>query len=84
MLSFISNVFICRDHIDNRIWEPILSGLFSVKSFYLALEASNGDVHPLSAVWMSLVPPCVEVFCWLAAAGKISLVDILRTRATLR
>eukprot|EP00268_Persea_americana_P002301 TRINITY_DN10688_c0_g4_i1.p1 TRINITY_DN10688_c0_g4~~TRINITY_DN10688_c0_g4_i1.p1 ORF type:complete len:186 (-),score=25.81 TRINITY_DN10688_c0_g4_i1:1260-1817(-) len=33
---------------------------------------------------MSLVPPRVEVFCWLAATGKISTVDILRMRASLR
>ena len=71
-----------------------------MKSFYSALESSNGEGHPLSVVWTGLVPPHAEVLCWLAATGlvppraevlcwlaaasKVSMVDVLRRRASLR
>ena len=70
----------CRDNADDHIQKPNPSSLFLVKSFYSALKSSDGDVHPTSAVWMGLVPPHVDVFCWLVVAGKISTVDILRRK----
>ena len=62
------------------IWKPNPFGNFSLKSFYEALESSSGEAHPFSIVYIGLVPPRVEVFCWLAAAERISTVDILGRR----
>lgn len=66
----MSNAFLRRDDDDDRIWKPNPTGIFSVKSFYAALESSIGEVHPLLVVWKGLVTPRVEVSCWLAAARE--------------
>ena len=67
----MSNAFLRRDDDDDRIWKPNPIGIFSVKSFYAALESSIGEVHPILVVWKGLVTPRVEVSCWLATARYV-------------
>lgn len=62
MLSLLINMFICRDDLE----EALSFCWFSTKSFICVLI----EVHPAkpasSLIWLGLVPPRVEVFCWLA------------------
>lgn len=78
LLSIISNVSICRSCKDFRIWKPCSFEDFSVKTFYLALEGNRLPRAPSLLVWLELVPPRVEAFCWLAVAVKASTTDNLR------
>ena len=45
LLSLLSNIFLCRDVNDTRIWKPSGLGLFSVKSFTVAMEPSSSMRH---------------------------------------
>lgn len=63
---------------DSRIWKPSISGEFSAKAFYLALEVNQLPKASSSLVWLDLAPPQVETFCWLAVVAKISTADNLR------
>ena len=44
----------------------------------MALEEINLPRAPSSLVWLGLVPPRVEAFCWLAIGAKVSMADNLR------
>lgn len=79
-MSLLSNVFLCRDYKDSRIWKPSLSREFSTRAFHLALEGNHTSRSFSSLVWMGLVPLRVEVFCWLVIATKVSMTDNLRRR----
>ena len=61
-------VFFCRDTKDSRIRKPSISGKFSNNAFYLTLEGNHTHLTPSTHVWLGLVPPRVEVFCWLVVA----------------
>lgn len=50
-----------KDFKDSSIWKPSISGKFSVKDFYLALEGNRPHRAP-SYVWLGLVPPWWRLF----------------------
>ena len=50
-----------------------------MKAFISALEGTQLFTAPTTLAWLGLAP-WVEEFCWLAIAGKISMVDRLRRR----
>ena len=79
-MSFLANMFFCRDTKDFRIWKPSISGEFSAKAFYLTLEGNPTHLTPSTHVWLGLVPPRVDMFCWLVVASKVATVDNLRKR----
>ena len=83
LLSLLSNVFLCRDYKESRIWKPSLSMEFSVKAFFLILEGNHLPRDPFSLVWLGLAPSRVEVFCWLVVAAKVSTTEHLRRGLTL-
>lgn len=66
LLSLLSNVFICREEVDRRIWKPCLSSAFSMKSFTRGLEGILEAKHPSSLVWLGLARHRVKAFCWFA------------------
>ena len=68
MSSLLSNIFLCRDVADCRIWKPASSGLFSSKSRELDHVGEVGS--SCSLVWMGLAPPRAEAFGWLAISAK--------------
>ena len=63
-------------------WPLSSSGLFSVKSFFLALSQFSGSpqVFPSKFVWNSQVPFKVKSFVWLVAHKKINTNDMLQLR----
>ena len=64
---------------DARFWPLSSSGLFSVKSFFLALSQFSGSpqVFPSKFVWNSQVPFKVKSFVWLVAHKKVNTKDML-------
>ncbi|RVW12831.1 hypothetical protein CK203_113433 [Vitis vinifera] len=67
---------------DARFWPLSSSGLFSVKSFFLALSQSSGfpQDFPLKFVRNSQVPFKVKSFVLLVAHKKVNTNDILQVR----
>ena len=41
LLGILSNVFLCKDFKDSRIWKTSISRELSTKAFYLALEGNQ-------------------------------------------
>ena len=77
LLNILSNVFLCREEVDERTWTPNPSGNFSTKSFYNMLGGGFSIRSPCLLVWSGLAPPRVETLCWLVAKGKVSTADNL-------
>ena len=67
---------------DARSWPLSSSGLFSVKSFFLALSQFFGppQVFPSKFVWNSQIPFKVQSFIWLVAHKKVNTNDMLQVR----
>ena len=67
---------------DTRSWSLSSSGLFIVKSFFLALSQCSGSspVFPTKFVWNSQVPFNVKFFVWLVAHKKVNTNDLLQLR----
>lgn len=76
--SLLANIFLRRDAADIRIWNSDSAGLFSSRSFYREIDPFSVVQSPCASIWMGLVPPRVEAFCWLVVVGKISTADLLR------
>ena len=57
-------------------------GLFTVKSFYLALSMNPPITlfHPAKFLWSSKVPSKVKAFAWLVAHRKVNTNDLLQLR----
>lgn len=79
-MGLLSNVFLCSDAVDERIWKPDPSGSFSSKSFYRKMDPFSEVRSSSTLIWMGRAPPRVEAFCWLVVTGKTSTVDNLRRR----
>ena len=64
---------------DARFWPLSSSGLFSVKSLFLALSqfSRSPQVFPSKFVWNSQVPIKVKSFVWLVAHKKVNTNDML-------
>ncbi|RVW87835.1 putative ribonuclease H protein [Vitis vinifera] len=67
---------------DKRSWSISPSGLFTVKSFFLALSqySESPPVFPTKFVWNSQVPFKVKSFVWLVAHKKVNTNDLLQLR----
>ena len=67
---------------DARLWPLSSSGLFSLKSFFLALSQFFGSpqVFPSKFIWNSQVPFKVKFFVWLVAHKKVNTNDMLQVR----
>ncbi|KAJ9698204.1 hypothetical protein PVL29_007339 [Vitis rotundifolia] len=67
---------------DVRFWPLSSSGIFSVKSFFLALSQFSGSPQdfPSKFVWKSQVPFKVRSFVWLVAYKKVNSNDMLQLR----
>ncbi|KAJ9698203.1 hypothetical protein PVL29_007338 [Vitis rotundifolia] len=67
---------------DMRSWSLSPSGLFTVKSFFLALSQFSGlpSVFPTKLVWNSQVPFKVKSFVWLVVHKKVNTNDMLQLR----
>ena len=67
---------------DARFWPLSSSGLFSVKSFFLALSqfSESSQDFPSKFVWNSQVPFKVKSFVWLVTHKKVNTNDMLQVR----
>ena len=67
---------------DARSWSLSSSGLFTVKSFFIALSQMPdlSPFFPTKFVWNSQVPFKVKVFIWLVAHKKVTTNDLLQLR----
>ena len=65
--------------LDMRSWSLSPSGLFTVKSFFLALSqfSSSPLVFPTKFIRNSQVPFKVKSFVWLVAHNKVNTNDLL-------
>ncbi|RVX12090.1 hypothetical protein CK203_010660 [Vitis vinifera] len=57
-----------------------LSGKFSVKSLYIALEAGGSSLFPSSFIWNVNVQPKISFFAWEATWGKALTLDLVQKR----
>ena len=64
---------------DARSWYLSSSGLFTVKSFFLALSQCYGSspIFLTKFIWNSQVPFKVKSFVWLVAHKKVNTNDLL-------
>ncbi|WJZ98266.1 hypothetical protein VitviT2T_016805 [Vitis vinifera] len=67
---------------DKRSWSLSPSGLFTVKSFFLALSqySKSPPIFPTKFVWNAQVPFKVKSFVWLVAHKKVNTNDLLQLR----
>ncbi|RVW40358.1 hypothetical protein CK203_092445 [Vitis vinifera] len=72
LMRSIDDLYLSPSVPDARLWPLSSSGLFSVKSFFLALSQSSGSPQnfPSKFVWNSQAPFKVKSFVWLVAHKK--------------
>ena len=82
LMTSLSNVHMSPLVTDARAWVPSSSGVFSVKSFFLALTNLSDSVpfYPTKFLWKSRVPSKVMAFTWLVALMKVNTNDMLQLR----
>ncbi|KAJ9703126.1 hypothetical protein PVL29_004763 [Vitis rotundifolia] len=82
LMRSLDDLYLSPSVPDARLWPLSSSGLFSVKSFFLALSQSSGSPQnfPSKFVWKSQVPFKVKSFVWLVAHKKVNTNDMLQVR----
>ncbi|KAG8054917.1 hypothetical protein GUJ93_ZPchr0001g29416 [Zizania palustris] len=68
-----------RNAADVVVWVLSKSGVFTVKSFYLALKTQN-IMKTCNPIWNLKIPLKVKIFLWLARRNKILTKDNLSKR----
>ena len=65
-----------------RSWSLSSSGLFTIKSFFLALSHlfDSSLAFPTNFVWKSQVPFKIKSFVWLVTHKKVNTNDLLQLR----
>ncbi|KAJ9680549.1 hypothetical protein PVL29_019768 [Vitis rotundifolia] len=81
MLS-LSSVRLSPSSADSRVWSLSSSGLFSVRSFFLALSKVSNPILflPAKFLWSSKAPSKVKALAWVVAHGKVNTNDKLQLR----
>ncbi|RVX19857.1 hypothetical protein CK203_005103 [Vitis vinifera] len=82
LMSSLNSVLFSPSSLDSRVWSLSSSGLFSVKSFFLALSKVSNPLMflPAKFLWSSKVPSKVKALAWLVAHGKVNTNDKLQLR----
>ena len=62
---------------DILIWQLNCSGVFDVRSFYIALLKASYVSLPWQSIWCVKVPKRVSLFLWTATRGGILTIDNL-------
>ncbi|RVW91468.1 Transposon TX1 uncharacterized 149 kDa protein [Vitis vinifera] len=77
LMRSLDDLYLSPSVPDARLWPLSSSGLFSVKSFFLALSQSFGSSQnfPSKFVWNSQVPFKVKSFVWLFQLAKLDWVS---------
>ena len=69
-----------RGEEDKMVWKASKSGLFSVRSFYNALEVEGEVTFPSKIIWGSWAPTKVSCFTWEVTWGWIPTMYQLKRR----
>ncbi|RVW15777.1 LINE-1 retrotransposable element ORF2 protein [Vitis vinifera] len=82
LMSSLSSVRFSPSLADSRAWSLSSSGLFTVKSFFLALSKVSNPILflPAKFLWSSKVPSKVKALAWIVAHGKVNTNDKLQLR----
>ncbi|RVW78899.1 AT-rich interactive domain-containing protein 3 [Vitis vinifera] len=85
LMQSLDHIHLSPSVPDKRSWSLSSSGLFTVKSFFLALSQISGlpSVFPTKLVWNSQVPFKIKSFAWLVAHKKGETVDHLFLHCSL-
>ena len=82
LMSSLSLVRFSPSLADSRAWSLSSSGLFTVKSFFLALSKVSNPILflPAKFLWSSKAPSKVKALAWIVAHGKVNTNDKLQLR----
>ncbi|RVW53008.1 putative ribonuclease H protein [Vitis vinifera] len=82
LMSSLGFVLFSPSSSDSRAWSLSSSGLFSMKSFFLALSKVSNPLLflPAKFLWSSKVPSKIKALAWLVAHGKVNTNDKLQLR----
>ena len=86
LMSLLSYIHLSPFVPNTKAWVPSSSGVFSVKSFFLALTNLSDSVpfYPTKFLWKSRVPSKVMAFAWLVAYKKVNTSDMLQLRRSFK
>ena len=86
LLLSLRSVHLFPSIADSRGWSLSSTGLFTVKSFLLALSLPPTPLlfHPTKFLWISKAPSKVRTFSWLVAHRKVNTNDLLQLRRPYR
>ena len=78
----LSSMLFSLSLADSREWSLTSSGLFSVKSFLLALSKVSNPILflPAKFLWSSKAQSKAKALAWLVAHGKVNTNDKLQLR----
>ena len=81
----LSTVHLDNEAEDRLIWKDNKSGRFSVKSLCGLLSPTHYSTNGFSfaGIWKGVVPPKVEIFCWMAIINKLNTRGVLVRRGVL-
>jgi hypothetical protein len=60
------------------LWSPTRNHKFKVKSYYNILQPGESTLFPWKSVWKVKAPPHIAFFTWMAALGKILMIENIR------
>ena len=85
MYVILSRMHLDKEAKDRLVWKANNTGRYSVKSLCRLLTPSSplNIVFSFRGIWRGLVPPKVEVFCWMAIIHKINTRSMLVKRGIL-
>ncbi|XP_073262649.1 uncharacterized protein [Populus alba] len=74
-----------KDDEDRLVWKANSTGRFSVKSLcgMLSPYPSMDTSFSFTGIWRGIVPPKVEIFCWMAIIKKINTRSMLVRKGIL-
>ncbi|RVW50733.1 putative ribonuclease H protein [Vitis vinifera] len=83
LMRSLDDLYLSPSVPDARLWPLSSSGLFSVKSFFLALSQSSGSSQnfPSKFVWNSQVPFKMKSFVWGQIAFLSNLASIAKQQS---
>nr|XP_034889198.1 uncharacterized protein LOC118029425 [Populus alba] len=85
LYAILSIVLMDKDGEDRLIWKDNNSGRFSVKSLcgLLSPKLSTNNAYSFAGIWKGIVPPKVDIFCWMAIINRLNIRCMLVRRGIL-
>jgi len=85
LYAILSTTHLDKDEEDRLIWKDNKTGRFSVKflSELLSPKPYTKSDFCFAGIWKGIVPPKVEIFCWMAIINRINTWCMLVWRGIL-